>query len=154
MHGFKIDESMVGWHRLYNEGFCLTKMPFRFDITWGPENIKKFLDIQSDSFMRAPLEGYVEAPGIIDKARCFGNIKLDYANGKIEYDFKFKEEHDGWIMQYHYHGEKTGIKPWNLPWTHTTCYGAVTSFGRLISTGVTYFELKSIPTFIRSLRPI
>ena len=50
--------------------------------------------------------------------------------------------------------QKRNIKPWNLPVSHTTCYGELTEAksGKLVSRSVTYFRLKTLPSFLWSFR--
>jgi hypothetical protein len=51
-------------------------------------------------------------------------------------------------------GEKVNIKLWNLPVSHTTCVGRVTELesGKLISTSVTIFRMRTLPAFLGSFR--
>ncbi len=57
-------------------------------------------------------------------------------------------------MAYQYVGQKVDIRPWNLPWSHTRCFGHLTraDTGELVSTSLTRFRLRSAPRFLASLR--
>lgn len=80
-------------------------------------------------------------------------MEIDYFDQhRIQYYFEF----DVKGKRYRYIGEKTNIKPWNLLYTHTTCFGTlveVTS-GKLVSSSVTYFKAYMIPKFLTSFRII
>jgi hypothetical protein len=68
----------------------------------------------------------------------------------IRYAFRFKEGG----KDYKYVGEKVNIHLWNLPWSHTTCFGRLIlqGTGELVSTSVTHFRIRSLPRFIASVR--
>ena len=136
---FKIDESMVGWAKGYRDRF-----PFTFHITWGGELKNPF--VGPASFVA---EGHVDWDG--DIFYCYGNIVIDYLAGNIRYELQWKDDDEN--KYYYYKGEKTNIRPWNLLWTHTTCFGVIhDSYLDEFWTSVTYFELSSIPKFLGSLR--
>ncbi|MGC8928886.1 MAG: hypothetical protein ACP5QK_13325, partial [Myxococcota bacterium] len=56
--------------------------------------------------------------------------------------------------RYLYIGEKVNIKPWNLPVSHTTCFGTIVEreTNRLISRSVVFFRYSTIPSFLLSFR--
>lgn len=149
--GFAIDEVMTGHHRfepgLGPEG----DLPFEFRVTWGPPNLLAWLDPADDRFMRHDLAGTLTAGGLGEAIPCAGSLELLYLSKHlIRYAFTF--ERAG--TRYRYVGEKVNIKLWNLPVSHTTCFGRLTeeATGRLVSTSVTHFRMRTLPAFVLSLR--
>ncbi|MBN1947504.1 MAG: hypothetical protein JW797_17670 [Bradymonadales bacterium] len=149
--GFRIDEIMTGRHRfepgMGPEGYH----PFEFQVTWGPKRIGEWLDPHGAGFLSQPLEGVVRAGGLCQEAPCQGTLELQYFNERlIRYTFDFRVD----STDYHYVGEKVNIRPWNLPVSHTTCFGYLTEArtGRLISTSVTFFRLHRMARFLSSFR--
>ena len=149
--GFKMDEIMSGEHS-FEPGFGPPgRHPMKFQVTWGPKEMGRWINPASDAFLRQELSGTVSVGGLCEKAPCEGELKLDYfGEHKIRYSFEFTAKD----KEYRFVGEKVNIKPWNLPVSHTTCFGRVTETktGRLVSTSVTYFKLHTAPLFIASLR--
>ncbi|MFP4475027.1 MAG: hypothetical protein ACLFOY_05670 [Desulfatibacillaceae bacterium] len=149
--GFTIDEIMEGWHEFEPGIGPGGRKPFLFFATWGPRNVKPWINPQSPDFMRQPLEGWVTMGDVCEKAPCRGSLALNYFRGhSIRYEFDFAA--DG--VDYRYVGEKVNIMPWNLPVSHTTCFGTIKEVegGRLVSRSVTYFKLWRTPQFMASFR--
>ena len=149
--GFRLDETMSGTH--WFEPGCGPKgdQTFEFTVSWGPREIGKWVNPLSDGFMVQSLSGTVTAGGLGRKIPCRGKLEIKYfTEHKIRYTFEFT--HDG--VRYHYLGEKVNILPWNLPFSHTTCFGVLTetATGKLISRSVTHFRIWSAPGFLASLR--
>lgn len=149
--GFRMDEVMSGDH--WFEPGCgpSGKLPFEFRVTWGPDDIRTWANPFGEAFMCQPLAGTVTVGGLCENAPCEGTLELRYFDEhKLRYRFTF--EAGG--KRYRYVGEKVNIQPWNLPVSHTTCYGVLTEedTGKLISKSVTHFRLKTIPGFLASLR--
>jgi hypothetical protein len=150
--GFRMDELMSGTHKFVDGAGPEGEHPFSFTITWGADDMARFLNPLGDGFMSNELEGVITVGGLTDDAPCQGTLELRYfQEGKIRYTIDF-EGPDG--KAYRYVGEKRDIRPWNLHRTHTTCYGTVTEVesGRVISDSVVYFDLKLLPTFAASIR--
>jgi hypothetical protein len=149
--GFKLDEIMSGEHS-FEPGFGTPgSHPMKFEVTWGPKDLGQWINPFADSFFKQELAGTVSIGGLCDKASCQGALELNYfSERKIRYTFEFEAKGKG----YRYVGEKVNIRPWNLPVSHTTCFGRVTEkkTGRLVSTSVTYFRLYTTPLFIASMR--
>lgn len=148
--GFQMDEVMAGEH--WFEPGCGPEgsLPFEFRVTWGPKNVAAWLDRSAKGFHNE-LHGTIHASGLCDGAACEGTLDLDYFDGhKIRYVFEF--EWSG--KKYRFVGEKLNIMPWNLPYSHTTCFGTLTeaASGKLISRSVTHFRITSAPTFLKSMR--
>jgi hypothetical protein len=121
--------------------------PFSFDVRWGAK-LKDFLNPFSKQFMTAKLNGIVDVGGI-GRFPCVGTLKLDYVNkNKITYEFLFVISH----REYKYVGEKVNIKPWNLPASHTTCFGTIIEkySGTLVSKSITHFRMSTLPSFLKS----
>ncbi len=149
--GFALDETMSGSH-VFEPGFGPAgEHPFEFRLTWGPDNVIQWANPRSKTFLSQPLEGKITAGGLCRDCHCYGTLTLDYFRShKIIYDFEFSV--DG--KPYHFIGEKVNIKPWNLPVSHTTCFGTVTEMdqGKLVSRSVTHFRFRTTLGFLTSLR--
>ena len=149
--GFQIDEAMTGDHEFESGCGPEGKHFFEFRVTWGAPSAIAFLNPKSRSFFEADLEGSVTVGGLCERAPCKGKLELKYfTEQKIRYTFDF--EVDG--MDYHFVGEKVNILPWNLPVSHTTCFGTVkeSKSGKLISRSVTFFKMHTAPKFLSSFR--
>jgi len=131
---FTIDEVMTGTHEFEPGAGPEGAHPFEFRIRWGMDG----------------LAGTVTAGGLCEAAPCSGTIELRYLiDKKIRYSFDFVV--DG--ARYHYIGEKVNIRPWNLPVSHTTCFGTLTDDSeKLISRSVTFFRLRTAPAFLASFK--
>ncbi len=149
--GFKIDEVMSGEHE-FQPGFGPEgKLPMEFRVTWGAANLPEWLNPVGEKFMTSELHGTVTIEGLCVNAICNGYLQLRYLKDqKIRYFFTF--EANG--KTYEYTGEKKQIYPWNLPYSHTTCFGVLREKGKeaIISKSVTHFHLDSMPEFMKSLQ--
>ncbi len=150
--GFQIDEVMSGEHQ-FSEGMGPTgSYAMEFRVTWGTEDLGAWLDPAGEAFMRGEMQGTVTVEGLCQDAPITnGSLALRYFDeAKIRYTFDFAVGD----KQYHYIGEKMNIRPWNLPFSHTTCYGVLTEkeTGRLVSRSLTHFYLRKAPAFLRSFR--
>lgn len=146
--GFSMDEVMSGYHK-FEPGFGPEGQHLmEFRVTWSTRNA---LHVEPDRSLLHQLSGVVTVGGLCTDAPCRGTLALRYlADNTIRYDFTFEAAG----KKYHYVGEKMYIWPWNLPWSHTTCYGRLTEVesGKLVSTSLTHFHLLSAPKFMASLR--
>ncbi len=151
MVGFRIDEIMSGTHEFEPGMGPPGTHVFRFDVCWGPDDMRAWIHPGSPDFMVQPMSGTVIAGGLCDEAPIEGTLALEYFDsGKIRYTFNF--EANGKL--YDFVGEKVNIKPWNLPVSHTTCFGVLTEAesGRLVSRPLTFFQMRTLPNFIKSFR--
>ncbi len=149
--GFRMDEVMSGEHVFEPGHGPAGRHPFEFTVTWGPDDLWTWIDPDDPGFLTQPLEGTVTVGGLCESAPCRGRLELRYFDEHaLRYTFEF--EVSG--RRYRYLGEKVNIQPWNLPVSHTTCYGVLTEAdgGRLVSRSVTHFRFRTIPAFLRSLR--
>ncbi|MBZ0273618.1 hypothetical protein K8I61_16390 [bacterium] len=149
--GFHMDEVMVGEHELVGNGRPRGRRPFEFAVTWGPRDLAAWLDPRGDRFLTQELSGWITADGLCEKAACRGTLALRYFDDHaITYDFTFTANGRG----YRFVGEKVNIRWWNLPFSHTTCFGTIADAktGRLVSRSVTHFRMRSAPRFLASLR--
>ena len=149
--GFRIDEVMTGEHEFEPGLGPDGKHFFEFAVTWGAPSTIAFLRPSSGSFFSADLEGSVTVGGLCERAPCKGTLELKYfTERKIRYTFDFGVEGTG----YQFVGEKVNILPWNLPVSHTTCFGTLkeSESGKLISRSVTFFKLHKAPSFLHSFR--
>lgn len=149
--GFRMSEVMRGEHRF--EPGCGPEgaLPMVFRATWGTDDLAAFLDPRSEGFLCADLEGTVTAEGLCTGAPCRGTLELRYLTEHlIRYRFRF-EAGGRWLQ---FVGLKVNIQVWNLPVSHTTCFGTITEeeSGRLISRSTTLFGWRQIPRFLASLR--
>jgi hypothetical protein len=149
--GFRMDEVMSGQH-VFEPGFGepgAKRMEFR--VTWGPDEVGPWINPKSPGFMNQDLEGTVTVEGLCEDAPCRGTLALKYFDEhKLRYAFEFEAAGKA----YRFIGEKVNLKPWNLPFSHTTCFGVLTEkkSGRLVSRSVTYFRFRTLPKFLASLR--
>ncbi len=149
--GFATDEIMSGHHRFEPGAGPAGELPFEFRVTWGPPDLFRWLDPADERFMRHDLAGVVTVGGWGEDIPCQVSLELRYfTEHRIRY--RFELEHEG--MAYRFVGEKVNIKLWNLPVSHTTCFGRMTELqtGRLVSTSVTHFRMRTLPAFLLSFR--
>jgi len=150
-HGFRMVERMIGRHEFEPKYGPPGKQPMEFRVRWGAQRLGAWLNPLGERFMTNDLAGTVTISGLCDRAPCTGTLELRYfKDATLRYTFEF--EVDG--MPLRYVGEKVSIRPWNLPWSHTTCFGRVvrTDTGELVSTSVTHFRLRTVLTFLASFR--
>jgi hypothetical protein len=149
--GFVMEEVMSGEHR-FEPGFGdPAPRPMEFRVTWGPKELKDWINWRGDKFMWQELHGTVSIDGLCDNAPCDGTLELKYFSEHIlRYTFTFTAKG----KEYRFVGEKVNIQPWNLPVSHTTCYGVLTEAktGKLVSKSVTHFRLSTTPAFLGSFR--
>jgi hypothetical protein len=149
--GFQMDEVMSGEHE-FEPGFGPKgKLPIEFRVTWGPKHITKWANPFGGEFMTQGMAGSVSVEGLCKNAACSGTLELKYfSEAKIRYTFEFGVNG----KEYKFVGEKVNIKPWNLPVSHTTCFGVLTekTTGKLVSRSVLHFRMKTAPAFILSMR--
>ncbi len=150
--GFRIDEAMIGEHEFEPKFGSPEKRPMEFRVTWGPRHVLQWANPAHHRFMVSELEGMVTIDGLCHHTPCTGSLELRYLKDhSIRYTFGFKEG----SQSYKYIGEKINIRLWNLPRSHTTCFGRLilAGTGELVSTSVTYFRLRSLLRFMASVRP-
>jgi hypothetical protein len=148
--GFSMDEVMSGSHKFLDGRSEDTALPMEFDVKWGAPSLGDFIT-PGPKFFKTDLAGTVTVGGLCEAAPCKGNLTLGYfKDASIRYDFKFTVHG----IKYQFIGEKVNIKPWNLPVSHTTCFGLLTEIdsGRLISRSLTFFKLGTVPSFLASFR--
>lgn len=149
--GFSIDEAMSGKHEFTPRFGPAGRFPFEFKVNWGTDNVKNWLTPGRDGFLRSELAGTVTVGGLCQETSCWGQLEMRYfKDASIRYSFEFEVEG----VHYRYQGEKVNIRPWNLPVSHTTCYGTIEEkeTGKLVSRSVTHFRLHTLPRFLASLR--
>lgn len=148
--GFTMDEVMTGTHEFAAGAGPAGVHPFEFKVRWGATDMAEFLNPTSKRFMVNTMEGTVTVGGLCREVPCRGTLELRYfKDQKIRYTFDFEVDGDA----YRYIGEKVHILPWNLPTSHTTCFGTLTDGqGQLISRSLTFFRLRTAPAFLRSFK--
>ncbi len=149
--GFQMDELMQGEHEFEADYGVEGKQPMHFNVTWGTSQLLEWLNPFSESFMLNDLEGTVTIGGLCEDAPCQGTLALQYfSKQKIRYTFEFEVEG----QRYEFIGEKRNIYPWNLPYSHTCCFGELRlkESGDLVSTSITHFKLDTLPAFIKSFQ--
>ncbi len=149
--GFSMDEVMSGVHEFEPRFGPPGKRPMEFRVRWGTEDLAAWLDPRSEGFMVADLQGTVSVDGLCIDAPCSGVLALRYLRDQtLRYEFTF----DVGGVAYQFVGEKVHLRPWNLPWSHTTCFGRLVlrDTGELVSTSVTHFRLRAALPFLASLR--
>lgn len=149
--GFRIDETMRGWHELLEEPG--RRRPFVLGCTWGPDRLGEWLDPRGAGFLWQELAGTVEAEGLTaGPAPARGTLELDYLGARrIRYRVDFPGA-GGETLRFL--GDKVDLRPWNLLVSHTTCTGTVSDLasGRLLSTVLLRFRLRDLPRMLLSLR--
>ena len=153
---------MEGCHRLlrplprgeglppYRKG---EQLPFRFVARWGHLRLSSFLNPISNDYLDAALHGEVDVGGICARAPMDGNLSFAYLSRQsISYCFDF----DAGGRRLRFRGDKRHIRPWNLPWSHTTCYGELSELasGEPISTVLLRFPPSTLMPFLSSFRLI
>ena len=148
--GFSMDEVMTGTHQFTPGAGPEGTLPFEFRVRWGTTDMVSFLNPFTKKFMVNDMEGTVTVGGLCADTPCRGTLELRYfLDKKIRYTFEFTV--DG--ATYRFIGEKVNILPWNLPTSHTTCFGTLTdAAGHLVSRSLTFFRLRTAPTFLASFR--
>jgi len=149
--GFTVTEALDGEHEFAPPFGPAEKRPMGFRVTWGPRRLGPWLDPAGEQFLASDLWGSVTVDGLCREAPCAGRLELRYLRDRsIRYVFDF--EVNG--TPYRFAGEKVQIRPWNLPWSHTTCFGTITrrDTGQLVSTSVVRFRLRRLPAFLASFR--
>ena len=149
--GFRMDEVMTGLHEFEPKFGEPGKRPMEFRVTWGPRHIAEWANPAGERFMINDMQGTVTIDGLCYFAPCTGSLELRYFKDRtIRYSFEFNEGGE----TYRYVGEKVHIYPWNLFWSHTTCFGRLTKkdTGELVSTSVTHFRFRTAPAFMASMR--
>jgi hypothetical protein len=147
---YALDEVMQGTHEFEPGTGPAGIHPFRFCVTWGTKSVRSFL-APGSHHLTASLSGTVTAGSLCNDAPCDGTLRIDYfGRHTIRYEFEFPSDQG----RCRFVGEKVNIRAWNLPVSHTTCFGTVTrvSDGRLLSRAVVHFRLRTLPAFLGSLR--
>lgn len=151
--GFRMDEEMTGWHEFVPGMGPSGRFPFSFQVSWGVMDLAEAVRWdRGRPHLVVPLEGVVRAGGLCAEAPCRGTLDLRYlVDQRLVYDFSFACGDRG----FQYHGQKVHVMPYNLPVSHTTCFGTLTDAGtgQLVSRGVTHFRLRTLPAFLASFRP-
>ncbi len=147
--GFALDEEMRGYHEFVAGKGEPGRRPFLFKVKWGHRNLLQAVG-RMGARTECHLSGTVTAEGLCQESKCDGHLVLDYrGTHTIRYEFAF--EANGQKLRYT--GEKVNIRPWNLPVSHTTCFGTITRRdGALISRSVAFFRLSTLPAFLASFR--
>ena len=149
--GFQVDETMAGEHEFAAGWGPPGKRRLSFSVSWGPANVVRWLKPGSPEFLFQPLSGTFTVEGLCETAPCQGTLELRYFD---EHKIRYSIDFDASGRHLRYLGEKTNIHLWNLPTSHTTCYGRITDArtGALVSTSITRFPLTSLPRLLLSLR--
>lgn len=145
-----MDEIMTGTH-CFTPGFGPEGYySMEFKISWGPEKFFEWANPKGEKFLTQPLEGLITIDGVCKSHPCKGTLELKYFEGNyLQYSIDFAVGG----KPFKYIGRKVNIKPWNLPVSHTTCYGKLFDCNdNLISRSITYFRFRTIPKFLVSLR--
>ncbi len=150
--GFSMFETMSGSHRFWNDRGPGGRHPFRFEVEWGTRRLGKWLDPHGDDFLLHEMKGTITAEGLCNDTPCSGQLRLRYFDEhRLEYSLDFQAGG----RNLHFVGEKVNIKLWNLPVSHTVCFGVIFDVddGVLVSTSESYFRFSSVPSFVGSFRP-
>jgi hypothetical protein len=148
--GFQIHETLDGLHEFVAREGPAGELPVSFDLDWGSERLIHFLNpLARETFLTAVCRGVIRVGELVAAAPCTGTLEFRYfSEAKIRYRLSFQVGK----ANYEYIGEKTGLRPWNLHRTHTTCYGVIYELetGKEISRSRTTFRLSTLPSFLKS----
>jgi hypothetical protein len=148
--GFRVHETMEGVHEFAAREGPAGVFPFSVQLDWGPERFFDFLNpLSGETFFTAESRGVIRAGGLVEEAACSGTLEFRYfSEAKIRYRLYFSSD----TSDFEYIGEKTGLGPWNLVRTRTTCYGVLYELGsgKEISRSLLRFRLSTLPSMIRS----
>lgn len=149
--GFVMDEIMSGDHEFEPEFGEPGRRPMEFRSTWGPKSLREWINPFGDKFLWQELSGTITVDGLCENVPATGSLELKYFTEHI-LRYKLYFEVNG--KQYEFIGEKVNIQPWNLPVSHTTCYGVLKELetGKLVSKSVTHFRMTTVPAFVASFR--
>ncbi len=151
--GFKIEEEMTGKHYFTEISDLDGTHPMSFIAEWGPKSLSRWLDPSEDDFLTHPMVGTVSVGGLCLDEEFAGEMQLRYfEDASIRYEFDF--EVDG--TDYHYIGEKTDIRIWNLCRTHTTLHGEIVEVDSrtVISRSTLHYRMMNLPSMLMSFRLI
>lgn len=149
--GFQIHEVMSGEHEFTAGNGPEGKLKMEFRADWGTSNLAKWINPAGEAFMTNELSGFVTVEGLCENIPCKGTLELRYfTDQKIRYTFQFTANG----QNYTYVGEKSQIYPWNLAYSHTTCFGEIkrNSDGAIISKSITHFDMDTMPDFLSSFK--
>lgn len=149
--GFEMEELMQGEHEFVVGHGPKGKQEMYFKVTWGTQQLLEWLNPFNEEFMVNDLEGVVFIDGLCEEVAVQGTLALKYfTEQKIRYEFEFEVEGEGYIFV----GEKRNIYPWNLPYSHTCCFGELRlkATNEIVSTSITHFRLDTLPEFMRSFK--
>lgn len=149
--GFQMEEVMSGEHEFVNG--AKGKLPMEFKVVWGTECLVDWANPFETDFMCNTLNGTVTIGGLCKDVPCTGRLELKYfTEQKIRYTFYFEVEGEA----YKFVGEKRNIYPWNLPYSHTCCFGELRKVGakEVISNSITHFHWDTLPAFLGSFELI
>lgn len=149
--GFQMEEIMSGEHEFVTgkKG----KLPMEFKVIWGAESLVDWSNPFEEDFMCNTLDGTVTIGGLCKDVPCSGRLELKYfTEQKIRYTFHFEVDGEA----YEFVGEKRNIYPWNLPYSHTCCFGELRKVGskELLSNSITHFHWDTLPAFLGSFELI
>lgn len=149
--GFLMDEVMIGEHEFEPEFGEAGRRPMEFRTTWGPKHLSEWINPFGEKFLWQELTGTITIDGLCRDMPASGELELKYFDEHLlRYTLRFRVNN----TDYKFVGEKVNIKPWNLPVSHTTCYGVLTEekTGALVSKSVTHFKMYTAPAFLASMR--
>jgi NAD(P)-dependent dehydrogenase (short-subunit alcohol dehydrogenase family) len=149
--GFRMNEVMSGVQEFEPGCGPPGQHAMEFRLSWGPDNLLDWIQPSSDKFLWQEAVGEISVDGLCLKAPCRGSLSLRYFD---EHRLIYTLDFDAAGKGYRYVGEKVNIQPWNLLTSHTTCFGRIIErdTGKLISTGVSRFNLNTVPDFVASFR--
>lgn len=151
--GFTITEKMEGYHYHLAEHGSPIRAPLHFELDWGTSHLQKVLDERNPSYLKFVATGTITAEGLFDKADVVGSLHLDYPNNRIIYILGIGSGNIYGKQDYVLFGEKTNIKWYNLPVSHTTCPIVIIGpTDELVSIGCVFFKLKNAIPFLTSFR--
>ncbi|MCK9596160.1 hypothetical protein M0R19_03180 [Candidatus Pacearchaeota archaeon] len=130
------------------------KVPIKLNLTWNSD-LLSFINPIHIGFLRAYVDGTIQIDD--EEFTLFGTLTLKYfEDNSIEYHLfienfiKKSSTKDSECLTFI--GKKINIKPWNLLFSHTTCFGTLLQNNELIADCYLFFNLKDLFPFLKSFK--
>jgi len=142
--GFKQTETMKGYLRFLDD--ARQERSTRFDCDFALVDWGAFVDTGETE-----LTGRFNCEGFVSDAPFSGKLFIDpFRKKRLTYDFTFEGPDD---KHYRFYGEKR-IEFLRFPQTISTLYSRLEEGGGVVATGVLWFDFRTLPAYVASLRPV
>jgi hypothetical protein len=151
LSGFEFSEDAHGTHRFVERRKDKGEMPFSFSFHARTDEFKKVLYPDYRDFLRLEITGKVSMEEVASGAPFNGTLEISLLRKRqLTYEFSFKSER-GIVHRFHGHKDLSFFQPLK---SITTMYGEVlnTRTGKVISTTVSFLDLRDLPGLFGSFR--